>query len=306
MSKCPTRDELLLDVLSDRSWASIAEKYGYSDARFLRKKAKLWDLPPRRKILKPTKEQLFDMLYNRNMTPYQIADKLGYGDGGWSNIYAYCREYGLDFDFSINHQLRQTPFTQRQQEIVFGTVLGDGYLRPTNSNAENHSYALSLCHGEKQLEYLKWKFAELENFVTTKEFRISTRQFRGNAPTYAFSTVSHPFLNEVHRICYSANGKKDITAQWLAHITPLALAVWYMDDGSLNKRYHTVVLCTNSFSRQGQLLAISFLKERYGIDAVLEPRRNNQTVIRINASQSRKFMDIIAPHVPACMEYKLW
>ena len=306
MSKCPTKDELLADVLSERSWSSIAEKYGYSDPRFLRKKAKQWGLPPRRTILKPSKETLSDMLYNRNMTPDQIAQALGYSEGGWSNIYAYCREYGLKFDFSINHELRETPFTQRQQEIVFGTLLGDGYLRPTNGNSDNCSYSLALCHGEKQLEYLKWKFAEFENFVTTKEFKISIREFRGNAPTYAFSTVSHPFLNEAHRICYNRGGKKDITAQWLSHITPLALAVWYMDDGSLNKRYHTIVLCTNSFSREGQRLAIDFLKERYGIDAVLEPRRNGQTVLRINASQSRKFMDIVAPHVPSCMDYKLW
>lgn len=306
MSKCPTKEQLLADILSDQSWVSIAEKYGYSDPRFLRKKAKQWSLPPKRKILKPDKETLANMLYNQNMTPYQIAEALGYGDGGWSNIYAYCREYGLEFDFSKNYALHQTPFTQRQQSIVFGTLLGDGYLRPTNGNSENCSYALSLCHGEKQLEYLKWKFTEFAYFVTTKTFRINMRQFRGNAPTYAFSTVSHPFLNEAHRICYSANGKKDITEQWLQYINPLALAVWYMDDGSLNKRTHTVVLCTNSFSREGQLLAIDFLKRRYGIEAVLEPRRNDQTVIRINASQSRKFMDIISSYVPDCMKYKLW
>lgn len=306
MSKCPTKDQLLLDVLSDLPWSAIAEKYGYSDARFLRKKAKQWNLPPRRTILKPSKEQLSEMLYQKNMTPYEIADALGYGEGGWANIYSYCREYGLTFDFSKNHDLRNTPFTQRQKEIVFGTLLGDGYLRPTNGNAENHSYALSLCHGEKQLEYLKWKFHEFENFVTTKEFKVNLRSFHGNSPTYAFSTISHPFLKEAHDICYWAQGKKDISQKWMEQITPLSLAVWYMDDGSLNKRYHTIVLCTNSFSREGQLLAVDFLKQRFDIDAVLEMRRNQQTVIRINASQSRKFMDIVSPHVPDCMKYKLW
>lgn len=306
MSKCPSKEELLKDVLSDLPWSAIAEKYGYCDARFLRKKAKQWGFPSRRTILKPSKEQLCDMLYGQNMSPSQIAEALGYGNGGWSNIYAYCREYGLSFDFSRNHALRNTPFTQRQKEIVFGTLLGDGYLRPTNGNAENHSYALSLCHGEKQLEYLRWKFHELENFVTAKTFQINRRSFRGNAPTYAFSTVSHPFLNQAHDICYWKDGKKDICKAWLEQITPLALAVWYMDDGSLNKRYHTIVLCTNSFSREGQLLLIDFLENQYGISAVLEPRRNNQTVLRINASQSRTFMDLIRPHVPECMNYKLW
>ena len=306
MGKCPPKEQLLQDVLSDLSWFEIAEKYGYTDSRFLRKKAAQWGLPPRRKILKPTKEELADMLYVKNMSPYQIADTLGYGEGGWSNIYAYCRESNLTFDFSVNHELRSRDFSQRQKELVFGTLLGDGYLRPTNGNAKNCSYGLSLCHGEKQLDYLKWKFSEFKDFVTTPEFRVNSRQFRGNAPTYAFSTVSHPFLYEAHKICYSNNGKKDISAQWLEHLSPLSIAVWYMDDGSLNKRYHTIVLCTNSFSTTGQLLAIDYFKEKYHIDAVLEPRRNQQTVIRINASQSRKFMDLVAPHIPPCMSYKLW
>lgn len=306
MSKCPSKEQLLQDVLSDLSWLEIAEKYGYSDARFLRKKAREWNFPPRRFILKPSKELLSDMLYRQRMTPNEIASALGYGNGGWSNIYAYCREYGLQFDCSRNHALKSMPFSARQQEIVFGTLLGDGYLRATNGKCRNCSYSLALCHGEKQLDYLKWKFREFEAFVTTKDFLVNTRSFRGNAPTYSFSTISHPFLNEAHKICYANHGKKDITADWLSRLTPLSLAVWYMDDGSLNKRYHTIVLCTNSFSPEGQRLAVDFFREKYNIHAVLEPRRNHQTVLRINASESRKFMEIVSPHVPPCMDYKLW
>lgn len=151
MSKCPSKEQLLQDVFSDLSWLEIAEKYGYSDARFLRKKAREWNLPPRRVILKPSKELLSDMLYRQEMTPSEIAAALGYGNGGWSNIYAYCREYGLQFDYSQNHALKSIPFSARQQEIVFGTLLGDGYLRPTNGNRGNSSYSLALCHGKNSL-----------------------------------------------------------------------------------------------------------------------------------------------------------
>lgn len=306
MSKCPSKDQLFLDVVSDLSWSAIAEKYGYSDARFLRKKAKQWGLPSRRVALKPAKEQLEDMILSKHMTPYEVANALGYGKNGWSNIYAYCREYGITFDFSPNHELRASQFSERQQAIVYGTLLGDGYLRPTNNSSGNHSYALSLCHGEKQLDYLKWKYEELKNFVHKEAFTVSTRSFHGNAPTYSFNTISHPFLNEAHTVCYSVNGKKDITQNWLDKLSPLSIAVWYLDDGSLNKRYHTIVLCTNSFSREGQQLAVNYFRDRYDIHACLEPRRNGQTVIRINASESRKFMDIVSPYVPPCMSYKLW
>lgn len=297
--KTPSKEQLLQDVLSDLSWAAIAEKYGYSDDRFLRKLARRYDLPKRRVIRKPSEEVLRRFILEDGLTPYEIADRLGYGEGGWSNIYKYCRDYGISFDFSVNHDLRDTPFTQRQKDIAIGSLLGDAYLRPSGK-----SYSLSFTHGEKQLEYLRWKRSEFQNFVTQKGFYRYSRSFHGNLPTYSFATVSHPYLSELHDLCYPS-GRKDVCKEWSDLLSPLSLAVWYMDDGSRNKRYHTIVLCTNSFSREGQLLLIDALLSRFGVKAVLEPRRNNQTVLRINASQAQKFLDIVSPHIPDCMSYKL-
>ncbi len=297
--KAPSREQLFADVMSDMTWSEIARKYGYSDARFLRKLSKRYGFPPRRTILKPSEQDLRRMILDEGLTPYQIADLLGYSEGGWSNIYKYCREYGIEFDFSVNHDLRSVPFTQRQKDIAVGSLLGDAYLRPSGN-----AYALSFIHGEKQLDYLNWKREEFQNFVTQEgNYRRETK-FHGNHPTYAFNTISHPYLLELHNICYST-GKKDISAEWCNLVTPLSLAVWYMDDGSINKRYKTIVLCTNSFSREGQTLLIDLLSNRFGVEAVLEPRRNNQTVLRINASQRYRFLDLVSPYIVDCMSYKL-
>ena len=297
--KAPSREQLLSDVMSELTWKQIAEKYGYSDSRFLRKLANRYNLPKRRIILKPTEEVLRRLILVENMTPCQVASHLGYGEGGWSNIYKYCRDYGIDFDYSINHDLRATEFSQRQKDICFGSLLGDAYLRPSGNNA-----SLSFTQGEKQLDYLRWKYHEFSNFVTNKDFYISRHDFRGNLPTYSFSTISHPFLGLVRRLCYP-DGRKKVSRLWLEQLSPLSVAVWYMDDGSINKRYKTITLCTNSFCVEEQQLLIEYLENSYGITAKLEPRRNGQFVLRINASQSKAFLDIVAPHIPDCMNYKL-
>lgn len=297
--KAPSREQLLADVLSDASWSEIADKYGYADARFLRKLARRYGLPKRRIIRKPSEETLRRLIQEDGLTPYQVAEKLGYGQGGWSNIYAYCREYGIAFDFSRNHALRAVPFTQRQKDIALGALLGDGYLRPSG-----HSYALAFTHGEKQKAYLEWKRSEFENFVTTKTFYGRETVFHGNAPIYSFSTICHPYLAQLHDLCYPG-GVKTVSQDWLDLLSPLSLAVWYMDDGSLNRRYGTVVLCTNSFSLDEHALLIAFFLDRFGIAAKAEPRRNGQFVLRINASQRRKFFDLVSPHIPDCMAYKL-
>ena len=297
--KSPTKEQLLADVLSDASWKEIADKYGYSSPTFLRKLARRYDLPSRRIILKPSEEDLRKMILEDGLTPYQIAEKLGYGPGGWSNIYKYCRDYGIAFDFSINHDLRAVPFTQRQKDIALGSLLGDAYLRPSGT-----SFSLSFTHGEKQKAYLDWKREEFQNFITQEDYYCNTREFRGNLPTYQIATITHPYLTELHDMCYGS-GKKVVTSEWLEQLSPLSLAVWYMDDGSINKRYKTIVLCTNSFSYDEQVLIIDFLAARFGTVAKIEPRRNNQTVLRINASQRYRFLELISPHIPDCMSYKL-
>lgn len=297
--KTPSKEQLLSDVTSSATWKEIASKYGYSDPRFLRKLARRYQLPPRRKILKPSEAKLRSLILEEHLTPYQVAERLGYGSGGWSNIYAYCREYGIKFDFSKNHELRSVPFTQRQKEVALGSLLGDAYLRPSG-----RSFALSFTHGEKQKAYLEWKLSEFENFVATKDFWVSHREFRGNAATYSFATITHPFLLELHKLCYP-RGRKYVSPEWLNQLSPLSLAVWYMDDGSRNRRYKTITLCTNSFSYEEHVTMVEYFISRYGIEPKIESRRNGQFSLRINASNSGDFLRIITPYIPNCMRYKI-
>lgn len=297
--KAPTKEQLLADIQTDATWKEISQKYGYSDSRFIRKLANRYGLPKRRTVLKPSEEELRKMILSDGLTPQKVAEKLRYGENGWSNIYAYCREYGIKFDFSVNHGMRSIPFTTRQKEIALGSLLGDAYLRPSGK-----SYCLSFTHGENQKGYLEWKLSEFSNFVATKKLYRRETNFNGNLPTYSFSTITHPYLFGLHELCYPG-GVKVVTMEWLKKLSPLSLAVWYLDDGSLNKRYGTIVLCTNCFTREEQETIVEYLSSVYGIDSKIEPRRNDQSVVRINASQRQKFFDLISTHIPDCMSYKL-
>lgn len=252
-----------------------------------------------RKILKPSKEELTKMI-SSGLTPYQIATNLGYGSGGWSNIYKYCRDYGIEFDFSMNHNLKAIPFNQDQLDVMYGSVLGDAYLRSSSKK----SWSLTFSHGEKQLEYLKWKLNIYDKFVTTKKFGTMNRDFHGNATVYSFATISHPDITSAYHLTHP-NGIKLVTDDWLELLSPLSLAVWYMDDGSLNKRYGTIVMSTNAYSLNELDLMIHWFEKKHNIHAKLEKRRNDQYALRINASESKLFRSIISDYIPKCMSYKL-
>lgn len=251
-----------------------------------------------RKTLKPSKEDLYAMIAS-GLTPYQIADQLGYSEGGWSNIYKYCRDYGIEVNFKPHYEMRSIPFSKEQKDIMYGSLIGDAYLRPSGN-----SYSLSFTHGEKQYEYLKWKLDKFKNFVSQKNLYKYENDFHGNKPTYSFGTINHPDLTEAFNITHP-HGKKFVTKEWLSLLSPLSLAVWYMDDGSLNKSTHVIVISTNEYCEEEQANMIEFFKDNYDLNLKREKRRNDQYVLRINASESRKFRDIVKDYIPNCMSYKL-
>ncbi len=45
-----------------------------------------------------------------------------------------------------------------------------------------------------------------------------------------------PELHELQRAVYLGDGKKFLSEEYLKALTPLALAIWYMDDGSFTVR----------------------------------------------------------------------
>ena len=184
---------------------------------------------------------------------------------------------------------------------MYGSLLGDAYLRPGRGKV---SYALSFTHGEKQKDYLLWKWKEFENFIAMSKPYEYRKDFHGNAPTFSFSTITHPEITAAHSLCYP-DGVKRISREWLDLLSPLSLAVWYLDDGSLNKRTGVIVLCTNPFTVEEQRLVIDWFEENYNLHLKLEKRRNEQFVLRVNASESKQFRSIIADYVPSCMDYKL-
>ena len=46
-----------------------------------------------------------------------------------------------------------------------------------------------------------------------------------------------PELAELQRAVYLGDGKKFLSEEYLKALTPLALAIWYMDDGSFTSAF---------------------------------------------------------------------
>jgi recombination protein RecA len=176
-----------------------------------------------------------------------------------------------------------------QHAIVVGSLLGDGSMR-CKTNA-----LLEVNHSAKQRTYVEWKYRQLADLVATPP-----KERRGNAGriAYRFVTRSLPILTPYYRSFYSG-GLKTVSEVELA---PLALAVWFMDDGCRSR--NAVYLNTQQFESESQELLLRLLREQWGIDGALN-RDKQYHRIRLTVEGTARLARLIDPYVLAELRYKL-
>lgn len=179
--------------------------------------------------------------------------------------------------------------SEAQRSVIIGSLLGDGAMRcKRNALIEfNHSIA--------QKDYVDWKYQHLVDLVGTPP---RSRQGNGGRIAYRFVSLSLPELTPYYRAFYS-DGRKSVPDLTL---TPLALAVWFMDDGC--KSYRAVYLNTQQFDIGSQQRLIVMLKKQWNLDATLN-RDKSYHRIRIAVSSVPRLRQIIEPHLLEQLAYKL-
>jgi recombination protein RecA len=176
-----------------------------------------------------------------------------------------------------------------QHDIVVGSLLGDGAMR-CKANA-----LLEVNHSARQRRYVEWKYRSLAEFVRTPP---RARNGNGGRVAYRFVTRSLPVFTPYFRLFYG-EGKKRVPE---LELSPLALAVWFMDDGCKSRR--AVYLNTQQFEVDDQLRLLALLREQWEIEGALN-RDKCYHRIRISVDSTERLKKIIEPHLLAELRYKL-
>lgn len=113
-------------------------------------------------------------------------------------------------------------------------------------------------------------------------------------------TYSCPVFNDFYDLFYSQRVKEFPEGLTL---TPFALAVWYLDDGSFANRFHPRI--SYGISDEGLYRACSALR-RLGLKPTIHEEFAERKCVSIDfPGQSDKFFDLIREHVLDCMSRKL-
>ncbi len=85
-------------------------------------------------------------------------------------------------------------------------------------------------------------------------------------------------------------------------LTPLALAVWLMDDGGRSRT--SAYLNTQQFSVEDQWKLVAILDRQFGIAATLN-RDRSYFRLRVAVASISRLRDLVVPHLLPELAYKL-
>jgi len=205
----------------------------------------------------------------------------------------------LNIDDNVYHYTNQLPYEVKQ--IILGSLLGDGSICRYSKNTRCFRFQHSL----DQSEYFQYKKNLLGNLFN--ECKGSIGGFEGSKPNRRGTSITNASISDFIINYCEVNNKKTINKKWINEINPIALSIWYMDDGYCNfnnKQRPRAIFNTQSFSVKEVKLLKNMLKNKYNIISNIYYDKG-LPILSLNADSTEILFSIIFPYICKSMKYKL-
>ncbi len=181
-----------------------------------------------------------------------------------------------------------------------GKLLGDGHLETANGR----TYRLKIEHSLKQKDYVLWAYNELKNMCPS-EPKIKVHKRGNNEYKKSWFNTSYSGSLRFYYQQFYKNEKKIVPKLIHRWLTPLTLAVWFMDDGSIKSSAHKArILNTQSFTKEEIEKLIKTLKEKFDLQSKLRRQKEGYQIMILSESADR-FAKLIQEYIIPSMKYKL-
>jgi LAGLIDADG DNA endonuclease family len=192
--------------------------------------------------------------------------------------------------------------------IILGSLLGDGSIKihPGYANAR-----FSFRHSSTQSDYFYWKASQLREIAGEKSVFEQKPDGYSKVPKLLFRSQALPSLTEIYQLTHDQHSFR-IKRRWLNKMDALSLATWWCDDGSLVTNTRKGVFCTDGFDEKSVKLLARYLQIEWGIKTIVGAihkeggLRDQYFRLWIRSTDElKKFLRLVAPHVPKSMLYKV-
>jgi recombination protein RecA len=201
---------------------------------------------------------------------------------------------------SVRHYL-----SDFQWQVILGGLMGDGALSASRSRL---SCRFRFGHSAKQAAYAEWKASLFANVQVSGSTNAKGAVFYDLQPL--------PELAELRRAVY-IGGKKVLSHDYLKQLTPLSLAIWYMDEGSYTERAKglqertrdgsgRIEICVEAIEPSSRRRLVDYLADTWGIHARLRYKGPRQKAVLVfSEDETAKFQALVAPFIHPSVDYKL-
>lgn len=186
------------------------------------------------------------------------------------------------------------------KQILLGKLLGDGHLHQIKNSA-----AITWTNCKSDSDYFYWTKNALGKLA-----ELSVKNGRGGFENSQDNLSCNTHFNYQIKKYFSSfyKNKIKIVPDWIYNeITPISMAFWYMDDGSLGSspgQENTANFAVCGFSELDCSILL-FCFQKFGIKANYFKDSNGYSRIRLNSDEAEKFFLLVAPYIPKSMQRKL-
>lgn len=202
--------------------------------------------------------------------------------------------------------------SDQTRAILFGLLLGDGSLK-IHQGYKNAK--LSFRHSVTQEEYFMWKREKLKAELSTGKdmwYQEKTNSKEFGKQKWRYQSGAKPGLTYLYELTHKGSSELVIRRTWLNQMTPLSLAVWWCDDGSLVGNASQGVFCTDGFKEEDVKVLDKYMKKVWGITTEARSQGLNRADggerfrLWIKTHEDlKKFLRIIMPEIPTTMLKKV-
>lgn len=252
------------------------------------------------------------IIYIILLTPGEAEGFIPKASLGETIILMY-NKYVIDIKVTKRSELNNYvgPLNIDIMSIIYGSLLGDGHAEKRKGGSGTRILFQQENINSAYLYYLHSLLANL-GYCNTNLPTIKTRLGKnGKIRQYLrFGTWTYDSFNSIFTEWYvpKESGKghiKIIPKSLELYLTPLALAIWIMDDGcKLNKG---LKFSTNCFKYDEVLYLTELLYKKYNIKATIQKGNvdNTQFVIYVWTESIPLLAKIVSPYIIPSIKYKL-
>jgi hypothetical protein len=228
--------------------------------------------------------------------------------------YLFDNSFTSSFNLSILPIINSIPKTTLQ--TITGNMLGGGSISRKNINSAG-KYVMTL--NAYSIDYLQFLNENIYSKITNIKIyaypNVILPQHKGKKVSqYQMKSKTHPLFTALHDLWY----KWDNLTNKFIKIIPLnisdmfseiSLAYWIMDDGYFDSygRTKTVLLCTESFTKEECIILQNLLLEKLNIKSTFKIRDkiNNRYRIIISKTSTDTVISLVKSHMRNDFLYKL-